>query len=375
MEKRVYPIHARGLSKLQLEEPLSRFVTSIEEQLDLFSKELDSSEGGTTIINLVEFITNLLFEAGTPALFGPSLLSTPTSTLTPTELRQAFNTFDSAFPLLASGLIPPSLHGLVPPIAKGVEARNALSRHLGEWVRDGMQGLENGVVRDVAEIGLDEGLPMTEVGTLVLGTFWFVYGASLETFLPSLRALTHSDANDPSHLSSQLNRALQANGPFAATWLLLHLLQSPSLLPSLQSTISNHLTTFPTPFNYSTISPSTTLPLLHSTLFETLRLCSSSFSVRIVEEEMMVLECGENGRRRYEIPKGGKVVAATRVGHLSQEGWGEDVKRWDGERFLDREGEEEVGERSRKVKEVRAFGGGISVVSSCSSSPSAFPSD
>lgn len=124
---------------------------------------------------------------------------------------------------------------------------------------------------------------------------------------------------------------------------------------------------------------STSLPLVSSCLHETLRLATSSFSIRIVEEDYF-LPIGEPeadveddsdekaavaasaSASGYVIPAGARIICATRVPHVDEQRWGPDAWSFDGRRFEDREGEGT--ERSKRAREVRGFGGGISMVRS-----------
>lgn len=172
LESQVYTAHARGMAKGNLAEPLERFVASVEACLIALGERVDASNGGVLELDLVDWVTTAMFESETPALFGPSLFDAGHSTLSPAELRAAFNDFDAAFPLLASGLIPSFLQGFIPPIAKGLEGRRKLIEHLGTWAKADMPGLEKGVVRDMVEIGVKAGLGDEESGIFALGTFW-----------------------------------------------------------------------------------------------------------------------------------------------------------------------------------------------------------
>ena len=116
---------------------------------------------------------------------------------------------------------------------------------------------------------------------------------------------------------------------------------------------------------------STTLPLISSCLHETLRLSTSSFSIRVVEEDFFLplgtpTSADDKAAEAsalvsgYVIPAGAQVICTTRVPHVDVKRWGEDAYSWDGRRFVDREGDGT--ERSERAREVRGFGGGISMV-------------
>jgi hypothetical protein len=131
METRIFHVHGKGLSKVNSTPPFpaSSSFESLGKQIDL--------GGGFLELDLADWVTTTIYEGATPGLFGPSLLasSISTSCLSPERLRNAFAAFDTAFPLLASGLIPTFLYSSIPPIAS----------HFGEWVPAGLLGLPDWV--------------------------------------------------------------------------------------------------------------------------------------------------------------------------------------------------------------------------------------
>jgi len=116
------------------------------------------------------------------------------------------------------------------------------------------------------------------------------------------------------------------------------------------------------------------MPLATSCYQETLRLCTSSFSIRMVEENFVLpigkpaspgssdAEVNKMGMAANGIfiPGGSRVVCITRAAHLTGDHWGGDPLLWDGARFLEKEGEG-PGPKNKKAKEMRAFGGGVSI--------------
>ncbi|ORY90686.1 cytochrome P450 [Leucosporidium creatinivorum] len=339
LETKIFPAHGRGLAKGQLGLPLERFVASIQARLADLGEQIDAA-GGSIELDLVKWVTTTMFEGATPALFGSELFSAEqSSTLSPSELMKAFAAFDGGFPLFASGMVPPSLHSFVRPLANGIDGRRKLVRHLAEWIEADMPGLEEGVVREMADIATGAGLPAEEGAKMLLGTLW----------------------------------ALQANAPFAALHHILYLTQS-TLLPTLLAELDSHLASSASPLSFPTLSNSASLPLLTSTLWETLRLSSSSFSIRIVQEKEGFFLASPTASSSpaassdddheadarappmtsagHLIPQGARIVSATRVSHLLNE---QEGTKWDGRRFMGEEG------RKRAARDVRAFGGGISV--------------
>lgn len=118
--------------------------------------------------------------------------------------------------------------------------------------------------------------------------------------------------------------------------------------------MDEYLTDSPSPYDFNTISSATTLPLLSSTLQETLRLAASSFSIRLVVERDGFVFPGSS-QAIPPIPYHSRIICcATRL--LDVEG-DDDSAEWNGERFVGEEG------RRKAAREVRAFGGGVSIVS------------
>jgi hypothetical protein len=326
MERQLFPAHAKGMAKSKLEPPLARFLAEMTEQIETMGKRIDEEgEGGELEVDFAKWVIEAMIDAATPALFGDSFLAS--SKLSASELRNAFAAFDTSFPLLASGLIAPFLERHIPITAAGRRGGAILADVFGDWVKDGMPGLSEGVVRDMANVGLAASFPPHEIGKLLLADCW----------------------------------ALQANAPFAAVWLLLSILQSPSVLPSLLAEIASSKSSD----QMSMKGLSTSLPLLSSCLTETLRLATSSFSIRIVESPFFLstaTSSNPSSTQGYMIPERSRIICATRVSHLDEERW-EDAGVWDGRRFLDEESKEGGELPSKRVREVHGFGGGISIVS------------
>jgi cytochrome P450 len=249
------------------------------------------------------------------------------------DIRKVFNTFDACFPLLAADMIPSFLHPFVPLIARGIKGRERLFEFIATWVEDGMPGLDEGVIFDMAQIGLTEGHSSREIASFLTADLW----------------------------------ALQANTPNAASALLLYIIQS-TLLPAVREEINR----IPTKNDSTTpdldMKALASMEMVSSCVQETLRLNTSSFSIRVVEESFILptsVTRDMNGAPPpgYLIQGGSRIICATRAAHISDAIWGNDPSIWDGTRFLERE-EDEAGMKSKKVREMRGFGGGISIVCS-----------
>ena len=228
-------------------------------------------------------------------------------------------------------MVPSFLFPYIPSIAKGINGRERIFKILAAWVEDGMPGLDEGVIRDMAQIGLTQRHSSREIASLLSSDLW----------------------------------ALQANTPYIAAALLLYTIQSP-LLPTVRKEINN----IPTKGDSMTpdldMKALASLETVASCVQETLRLNTSSFSIRIVEESFVLntsISHDEKGAltQCFSIPRGSRIICATRAAHLSDAIWGKDPSIWDGEQFMGR-ADEETGEKSKKAREMRGFGGGISIV-------------
>jgi cytochrome P450 len=247
------------------------------------------------------------------------------------DFRKDFATFDACFPLLAADMVPPFLHPFVPPIAKGMNGREHLFEFIATWVEDGMPGLDEGVILDMAQIGLTKGHSSREIASFLNADLW----------------------------------ALQANTPNAAGALLLYIIQS-TLLPVVREEI-NHI---PTKIDSSMPDLDTkalaSMEMVSSCVQETLRLNTSSYSIRVVEESFIlrtsvIRDVNDAPPPGYLIQRGSRIVCATRAAHISDAIWGSNPSIWDGTRFLERE-DDEARMKSKKAREMRGFGGGISIV-------------
>ncbi|GAA5961005.1 hypothetical protein JCM3765_006500 [Sporobolomyces pararoseus] len=322
-----YRIHSRGLQRSQLEDSLDRFVKTVHREIENFASRLDETSDGQLVVDLNSWITDIFFEASLVGLFGP-IVREP-SGISRENFRKAFDSFDDAFPLLASGLIPRPLIKIL--LKKGKQGQHVLAEVMRKWIEAGFPGLETGVVKDMAQNALDQNLGTREAGKLLVADAW----------------------------------ALQANAPYVPSQLLLCLLQGPeTLLKGVVSEIDRSISlaceSASSPHSMHHLSQH--LPLLQSCITETLRTGTSVFSIRDVEQP---LPLRARNQAEVVIPPKSRVICATRASHLDQVTWGEEAHKWDGRRFFDGDVEkvaslEESEKKSTRAREVWGFGGGIS---------------
>lgn len=97
------------------------------------------------------------------------------------------------------------------------------------------------------------------------------------------------------------------------------------------------------------------LPQLNACFQETLRFHTSSFSLRVVEEDSVIPAKLTGTPLGYSLKKGEQVICVTRKNQVDPTGdWGHDANVWDHERFLGQD---------RMKGSMMPFGGGVSMVS------------
>ncbi|KAF5345948.1 hypothetical protein D9758_011454 [Tetrapyrgos nigripes] len=332
-----FPVHAKGLTNLRLDEPIQRFIHAARARVDALRQQVLDSSNGEVTIKLAEWIGDVMFDAALSGIFGPELVRRSESFLPSHRysLKQGHYVFDESFPLLAAEMVPSFLHRLIPPIREGLAGREAAAQTLAQWSEDGMPGLEEGLIRDVAKVYAECGASSRDIGTLLVSDLW----------------------------------ALQANAPQLAAALFTRVLQSPHIIQQLRKEIDDS-GILNTEDGLTLKSVNEHLELGSSCVQETLRLDTSSFSIRLAQTDTMFdisnrdeSLSGDSSSAVF-IPKGARVIAATRAAHLSDSLWGPDPEEWDGERFLLKDvlnEEDRVRLKAKMLKEVRGFGGGVSM--------------
>lgn len=344
MDGQFFPVHARGMSKANLTAPLARFVATVREKVDELSARLDSAPtGGEGItLDLVEWTLDAFYDGTLAGFFGPKVLDARGTTKA--ELYAALEAYDRAFPIIASGLLPPALVERIADVKKARKAQHVLAATFSDWVAGGFDGLEHGVVRDMAQVALDNDLGAYEAGKMLVADFW----------------------------------ASMANAPFIAVRLLIALLQAPpDLRRDLQSEIDAAMD--PVLGDDKAEAPELSfaylaekLPLLGSCITETMRLETSALSIRVVEKEIVLSsDKSDTVHAEVVVPAHSRLVNVTRMHHLNDAAWEGNASEWDGRRFFDGDGTKSASAeeaedphwRSRRAREVYGFGGGISRVS------------
>lgn len=162
LDDQFFPTHSRGMQKGQLTVPLQRFIAVVRDRLDDLAVQVDAAPSGELSLKLAPWIVETYFEASLAGLFGPHVRDA--KGISPAELFDAFCKFDRAFPIMASGLVPPFLLEKIPDVKEGRVAQDLIASTFEAWIRDGFDGLEKGVVRDMAEVALNNELGAKEGG-------------------------------------------------------------------------------------------------------------------------------------------------------------------------------------------------------------------
>ena len=146
----------------------------------------------------------------------------------------------------------------------------------------------------------------------------------------------------------------------AGVWTVAEIIRRPSLLASLRHEVHEAISSLDPPNLNSLLHlpPTqfvTALPRINDAYQETLRFHSTTVSLRLVEEDILLPAALCRNNTGLSLKKGDELMCVTRVNQVDNEGdWGRDADQWDPERFTD-------GKRRRGT--MSPFGGGASMVS------------
>ncbi|KAG8897217.1 hypothetical protein FRC01_011434 [Tulasnella sp. 417] len=279
------------------------------------NSEITRNQWSTT---LKEFIHKPIFKAISATMVGPRF---------PAEKAyEPFLIFDDYFPLFAAGA-PAFL------VQKGIRARKQLIDMFEEHI--GTPGWEEGaaeVTTAMADGARNESQPPwtdRELAAAINADFWAANGNMSWGFFWCLNFMLH-EPQSLAPLYEEIDAARHS-------WLEAH--------PSADLSGDNltELVEF---------LSKASLPLTTSVISESLRVSSSSFSIRTVVEDGLTI----NGFPQFEFSKGEVLLCQLRSVHLDQEVYGPDAATFKPDRFLDSGIVTEGGSR----KPFLPFGGGVS---------------
>ncbi|KAG8915921.1 hypothetical protein FRC01_003468 [Tulasnella sp. 417] len=315
MTETMFPLHHRILAPSNVAPMVDALVEHTVGMVKELSSQISGNQWSTT---LEEFAHKAVFRAISATMFGPRF---------PAEKAYGpFLVFDDYVPFFAAGA--PALF-----VQKGVRARAQLIEMFEDYL--GTPGWEQGaaeIITAIVDGARNESQPPwtdRELATAVNSDFWAANGNMSWGFFWCINLMLH-EPQSLAPLYEELDTARES-------WLKAHpgADLSGDNLTELGEFLSN-----------------ASLPLISSTVSESLRVSSSSFSIRTVVEDGVTI----NGYPQFEFGKGDVLVCQTRSVHLDQEIYGPDAAEFKPDRFLDSAVVTEGGSR----KPFLSFGGGVS---------------
>ncbi|GAA98239.1 glycosyltransferase family 64 protein [Mixia osmundae IAM 14324] len=309
--KGMHSIHSRGIATSKTGVWLDLFADVIRDKL------MHEAELVHTPIILLDWIGAIIYESSSRMMFGPMYDAT--------GMLAAFRAFDAGFPLLAAGV--PSC--FLPAAIKG---REQLVDSFERWLQEGGDAYACPMTKEMAA-HLRSCMSLRDAATLHMGDNW----------------------------------ALQGNTTYAVYFCLIFIYQRPDLLAKIRLELRAHLQSDPElsgieaardlVLNISKLGSETTdaLPYLTAVLLETLRVCTSTFSIRKVEQDMSIATT----KGSFAAAKGEYLICCVRAVQMDSEVW-RDPKIWRPERFLTDNADGHMNCTLPSSDDFLAFGGGIS---------------
>ncbi|GEM06734.1 cytochrome P450, family 8, subfamily B [Rhodotorula toruloides] len=283
MDGSLFPIQARDMSKANLADSPVRIVDVFRVCIDDLASKVDKDPQGELTIDLIKWTVESIYEATLAGIFGKEFLQQ--DGVDKRELYNAFNAFDKSFPIIASGMVSHLFLEKIPDVKKGREGFELLASTFERWILNGFEGLDAGIVRDMAESEIEHGLGERAAAKITGADMW----------------------------------AIMADAPFIGVQPLLFLLQAPSeIRRDLLHEIDTSLQA-PTKEQSTLSHLGQSFPLLTSCITETLRVSTSIFSARIVEEGFHLPAYGEYGE--VIVPAGTRLLSSPRAHHLDDSFW------------------------------------------------------
>ncbi|KAG8895432.1 hypothetical protein FRC00_007475 [Tulasnella sp. 408] len=315
MLETMFPMHHRLLAPSNVPPMVDALVKHAADILKESSSQITGNQLSTT---LEQFAHKAVFKAISASIFGPRF---------PAEKAyDPFLVFDDYVPFFAAGA--PALF-----VQKGVRARNQLISMFEEYL--GTPGWEDGaaeIITALVDGARNECQPPytdRDLATAINSDFWAANGNMSWGFFWCINLMLH----EPRGLAPLYEEVDAARDAWFKARPSADL--SGDNLTELGEFLSN-----------------ASLPLITSTVSESLRVSSSSFSIRTVVEDGVAI----NGYPQFEFSKGDVLICQTRSVHLDQEIYGSDAATFKPDRFLDSGSVTEGGSR----KPFLAFGGGVS---------------
>ncbi|KAG8948477.1 Cytochrome P450 7B1 [Tulasnella sp. 424] len=315
MRETMFPMHHRVLASSNVTPMVDALIKHSVDILEGLNAKIAGKQWNTT---LEEFAHKPIFRAISAALLGP---------LFPAEKSyEPFLIFDDYIPFFAAGA--PTLF-----VQKGIRARNQLIAMFEEYLNTpGWEDEAAELVTMIVDGARNESQPPwtdRELAASINSDYWAANGNMTWGFFWTINLMLH-EPQSLAPLYEELDAARDS-------WLRAH--------PGADLSGANLAELIDFLNNAS-------LPLITSTVSETLRVSSSSFSIRTVVEDGAAI----NGYPQFEFSKGDVLVCQARSVHLDQEIYGSDAATFKPDRFVNAGVVTEGGSR----KPFLAFGGGVS---------------
>ncbi|KAG9044863.1 hypothetical protein FS837_007387 [Tulasnella sp. UAMH 9824] len=315
MKDNIFPMHHRILAPSNVAPLVDGLILHAVDGIKELSSKITGDQWSTT---LEEFAHKPIYKAISGSMFGHRF---------PVEKSyEPFMVFDDKFPLFAAGV--PALFN-----KKGIRARTELIDMFEEFF--GTSGWEEGaaeLITAMVDGARNESQPSwtdRELAAAINSDFWAANGTMSWAFFWSINLMLH-EPQSLAPLYEEVNAARDA-------WLKAH--PSADLSGDNLAELCEFLN-------------NASLPLITSVVSESLRVSSSSFSVRTVVEDGVTI----NGYPQFEFQKGDVLICQLRSVHLDQEIYGPDAATFKPDRFLDSGNVTEGGSR----RPFLPFGGGVS---------------
>jgi cytochrome P450 len=257
-----------------------------------------------------------------PQMYDSSMLAFMGTTFPTTTSYPLFLAFDKTFPLLAAGFMPDFV------TYSGRKLRSQLTDVIQQWLEERWNAEQGERDESACEL--------------------------VKKMVDDSRAAGYNDRDVAALLLTDL-WALQANSTWACFWVVAFMLQQPHGLKPLYEELNAALETFKssntsTDSYLSTFLTTASLPLLTSTITETLRFTTSSASIRRVTQPEGASLAG------YTFEKDDELICFTRTVHLNSDLYDEPLVFKPG-----RYKEYLTEEKDKGARFWNPFGGGVSM--------------
>ncbi|ORX37132.1 cytochrome P450 [Kockovaella imperatae] len=319
-DEHLFAMHHRAMSPGMIGTLSERYVDELEVLMSAWTKDVEAlGNGQGTLVDLADSVFDIMYIASSKAFFSSSFPAK--------ESIPAFKAFDQSIPLLLLETLPSLL------MSPARRTRTDLNKIIMDWwktIREDLKAREALApsLIGMLDTGEEEGWSDDDLVSCALPELW----------------------------------ALEANAPYAAVWTIVEIVRRPALYDLLYEEITQAIHSL-SPSHLSTLIHSTQpellakCPGLNAAFQETLRLHTSSFSIRKVMEPLVIpgnlITSGPGKGVGYSVAKDDDIVCVTRHGHVSTDmEWGVTADIWDHTRHLN---------ANAKTAQMWPFGGGTSM--------------